>query len=133
MINHPKLANLSEPRFVEFLKSLDGTNFNSLNTGLERLVLADDSEIHMTDQVGTVIFYFYRFDIKNKRYNNRDKETQYISLYYCHDPSSGRYSVLYSAEELEKPVHKTTKEDFFNVIMRKSEFMAEWLLFNPIL
>lgn len=134
MTRHPKLSNLNEPRFLSFLDKLEDIGYPAPFTiGTVKLVLSDGSEIHLTNQCDTVIFYFYRFDVKHKRFDNRDRKTQFISLYYQQDPCSLKHSILYAAEELKKSAFDTTREDFFDVIMRQSEFMAQWFLFNPIL
>lgn len=134
MTRHPKLSNLGEPKFLGFLDDLEGTGYPTPFTiGTVKLVLSDGSEIHLTNQCDTVIFYFYRFNVPHKRFNNRDRKTQFISLYYQQDPCSLKHSILYAAEELKKSAFDTTREDFFDVIMRQSEFIPQWFLFNQIL
>lgn len=134
MIRHQNLIALNEPIFLKFLDELESFNYPvPFCIGIQRLILPDKSEIHITNQLNTIILYFYKSSIKNKRFSNADLKTQYVALYYQSSFYTGSTKVLYAADEFKKSAFETTKEDFFDVIMRQSEHMAEWFLFNPIL
>ena len=119
MTRHPKLSNLGEPKFLGFLDDLEGTGYPTPFTiGTVKLVLSDGSEIHLTNQCDTVIFYFYRFNVPQKRFNNRDRKTQFITRNYQQDPCYLKQYNLSAAQELKKSAFDTTRDDFFYVFMR---------------